>query len=209
VGEKASELVDIKVTRRAGDAALKVDLSGGAARLELKHALLEPGQPVPDFMMTTQEGETLRLSELRGHVVVLTFIYTRCPLPDFCPLIDRKFAELAGKIAPVASRAEGVRLLSVSFDPDHDTPEVLRQHARRQGAQPPFWTFAVASNEELAKVGPPLGLVYWPDQNEIGHNLITALIDQEGKLVRLERGKKWEPAELFKAIDTLLPHSHR
>jgi protein SCO1/2 len=170
--------------------------------------VLEPGQTVPDFMMTTQEGETRRLSDLRGHVVVLTFIYTRCPLPDFCPLIDRKFAELAGKIATVASRAEQVRLVSVSFDPAHDTPEVLRKHAQRQGAHPPLWTFAVASNDELAKVRPALGLVYWPDQNEIGHNLVTAIIDQEGRLVRLERGKKWEPMEFLKVINALLPHNH-
>ncbi len=117
---------------------------------------------VPDFTMTTQEGRTLALSELRGKVVVLTFIYTRCPLPDFCPLMDRKIKELAGKVDAMPGRAEQVRLLSVSFDPEHDTPEVLRKHAQVQGARPPLWTFAVASHDELAKVAGPLGLMYGP-----------------------------------------------
>jgi protein SCO1 len=209
VASNSSELVDLKVTRRGNEGSLKVDLSSGVARIELSQTLLEPGQMVPNFTMTTQEGKTLSLEDLRGHVVVLTFIYTRCPLPDFCPLIDRKFSELAGKLSVVASRAEQVRLLSVSFDPAHDTPEVLNEHARRQGARPPLWTFAVASNDELAKVAPALGLVYWPDQNEIGHNLVTAIIDPEGRLVRLERGRKWEPIDLLKAISTLLPQSRR
>jgi protein SCO1 len=209
VGPKASELVDIKVTGRTSEDDAKVDLSGGVTQLQVQHSVLEPGQEVPEFTMTTQEGKTLHLSDLRGHVVVLTFIYTRCPLPDFCPLIDRKFAELAGKLAVVPSRAEQVRLLSVSFDPAHDTPEVLRQHAERQGARPPLWTFAVASNEELAKVATALGLVYWPDQNEIGHNLVTAIIDSEGKLVRLERGRKWEPGDILKTVHSLLEQSRQ
>ena len=93
----------------------------------------------------------MRLSDLRGKVVALTFIYTRCPLPDFCPLMDRKFAELADRIGAVAGRAEHVRLLSVSFDPEHDTPEVLRKHAENLGARPPLWRFAVASHEELGQ----------------------------------------------------------
>ncbi len=124
--------------------------------------MLEPGEPVPDFAMTTQDGKTLRLSDLRGKVVVLTFIYTRCPLPDFCPLMDGKFAELARTVAAVPGRAEQVRLLSVSFDPEHDTPEVLAKHAKLRGAKPPLWTFAVASHEELRKVAAPLGLTYGP-----------------------------------------------
>ena len=80
--------------------------------------------------MTRQDGETFRLSDLRGKVVILTFVYTRCPLPEFCPLLDQKFRALADRLQAPAERAEKVRLLSVSFDPEHDTPEVLARHAR-------------------------------------------------------------------------------
>src|SRR5262249_4052620 len=148
VGEEASELVALTVTRPATGPAMTLDLSGGTAALRPAAKVLEPGQAVPDFAMTTQEGRALRLSELRGFVVVLTFIYTRCPLPEYCPRVDRKFAELADKIRAVPGRADRVRLLSVSFDPEHDSPEVLSRHARAQGAVPPLWTFAVASHAE-------------------------------------------------------------
>jgi protein SCO1/2 len=208
VRDHESELIDLAVTRPALPEPMVLDLSGGTAKLQPKPKVLEPGQPVPDFAMITQEGQPLRLSDLRGEVVVLTFIYTRCPLPEFCPRMDRKFAELADKIASVPRRAKQVRLLSVSFDPEHDTPEVLRRHARAQGAGPPLWTFAVAAHEELAKVAAPLGLTYGPTENQIIHNLIVAVIDQEGKLVRLAtgaKGKTWSPDDFFKTISSLLP----
>lgn len=154
-------------------------------------AVLAPGDVVPDFAMTTQAGQTLRLSDLSGHVIVLTFVYTRCPLPEFCPLQDRKFRALADRLATRPDRAAQVRLLSVSFDPEHDTPEVLSRHARLRGAIPPLWTFAVAAHPELAKIAGPLGMSYGPVQGEIVHTLNTAVIDPEGRLVRLEMGRSW------------------
>jgi protein SCO1 len=205
VGRNHSAIEKLDVTRPAPAQSLQVELSGGGARVTPRPAELAPGQEVPDFTMTTQEGKTLRLSDLRGRVVLLTFIYTRCPLPDFCPLIDRKFRELAGKLGAVRQRAMQVRLVSVSFDPEHDTPLVLARHAQSQGAVPPLWTFAVAAHEELRKVAPGLGLTYLPGENEIIHSLSTAIIDERGRLVRLERGTRWEVNALFKAIVALLP----
>ncbi len=131
--------------------------------------------------MTSQDGKAVKLSDLRGNVVVLTFIYTRCPLPDFCPLMDRKFSELAQRIGAFPARARQIRLISLSFDPEHDTPDVLRKHAQIRGATPPLWSYAVASHDELAKIGVPLGLFYQPGDNEIAHNLCTAIIDPHGQ----------------------------
>ncbi|MBV8316989.1 MAG: SCO family protein [Planctomycetaceae bacterium] len=207
------ELVDLVVTRPApAPVTVAPEGSGSGGKLgQIRPAprRLEPGEMVPDFTMTTQEGRTLALSELRGKVVVLTFIYTRCPLPDFCPLMDRKFKELAGKVDAMPGRAAQVRLLSVSFDPEHDTPEVLRKHAQVQGARPPLWTFAVAPHDELAKVAGPLGLMYGPRPDEIIHNLSTSVIDPEGRLARLEvgaSGKRWQPSDLLKAVNALIVH---
>lgn len=167
--------------------------------------VLEVGEEVPDFAMTTQDGQALRLSDLRGKVVVVTFIYTRCPLPNFCPLMDRKFSELASWVRGVRGRDERVRLLSVSFDPEHDTPEVLRRHARLRGARPPVWTFAVAQHDELRKAAGSLGLAYAPTgPDEIIHGLSTAVIDAGGRLAALERGNSWEPAGLMRVIADLL-----
>jgi protein SCO1 len=210
---KDYELTDLVVSRPAlapppvSSPSLRLKLSGGEPELTLAPRLLEPGENVPDFTMTTQEGTALKLSDLEGDVVVLTFIYTRCPLPDFCPLMDRKFAELAAAIESVPERARRVRLISLSFDPEHDTPDVLVKHARTQGAKPPLWRFAVASHEELARVAPRLGLTYGPTATEIVHNLSTAVIDPRGRLATLLVGteaKTWKPVELLKVIGPLL-----
>ncbi len=202
---KNYRLVDLRLVKPA---TLVLDLSGPAPQLRIRPVLLEPGDPVPDFAMTGQDGKTFKLSDLNGHVVVLTFIYTRCPLPDFCPYMDRKFLDLAMSIGAFPRRADKIRLLSVSFDPDHDTPEILRKHAQIRGATPPLWTFAVASHQELARISGPLGLVYGPLKDEIFHNLCTAVIDQNGHLARLEFGtqrNKWSSADLLKTVYSLIP----
>ena len=147
---KDVELAGVKVVRAAPrGATIPVDNLAESAEP------LKPGELVPDFAVTTQEGRTLRLSELHGEVVILTFIYTRCPLPEFCPAMDAKFADLDRRISAVPGRAGRLRLLSISFDPDNDTPEVLAAHAARRGAKPPLWTFAVASDAELARIAGP------------------------------------------------------
>ncbi len=187
--------------------SLTLRLRGGEPQLELVPKRLEPGEHVPDFTMTTEDGQTLSLAALRGQVIVLTFIYTRCPLPDFCPLMDRKFAALAAALETFPERARHVRLISLSFDPEHDTPDVLKKHARTQGALPPLWTFAVARHDELAKVAPALGLTYGPTATDIMHNLSTAVIDPEGKLATLLVGssaKSWTPPDLLKVIYPLV-----
>jgi protein SCO1/2 len=197
---KDIELTDLTVTKPAEAVPSTASLPTMAPAETLK-----PGDLVPDFSVTTQSGSTLKLSDLKGQVVVLTFIYTRCPSPEFCPAIDAKFADLARRIYAVPGRADRVRLLSVSFDPEHDTPEVLAAHAARRGAKPPLWTFAVASTEELGKIGGPLGLTYLPGTREIDHNLRTAVIGPDGRLALLEAGQGWTPADILKTTYAMIP----
>ena len=165
---------------------------------------LDVGDMVPDFTVTTQTGATLRLADLRGKVVALSFIYTRCPLPDFCPAVDAKFAEVTRRVGFPAERADQVELISISFDPEHDTPEVLTRHARLRGAKPP-WIFAVASVAELSKIGPLLGLDYYPERDQFAHNLTAAVVGPDGRLARLELGRQWTPADLSRTIVDLIP----
>ncbi len=204
---QAYELRDLKVTQ-AAPPSLAPSVSKTAAAVRDAPRRTEIGETVPDFTMTSQEGKAVKLSDLRGNVVVLTFIYTRCPLPDFCPLMDRKFSELAQRVGAFPERARHIRLISLSFDPEHDTPELLRKHARLRGAVPPLWTYAVASHPELAKIGTALGLFYQPGDQDIAHNLCTAIIDPQGKLARLEVGtqsNRWNSADFQKTIYSLLP----
>jgi protein SCO1/2 len=205
------ELLGLTVVKQASP---HVDFAVSKAKVPVRQRprQLEIGERVPDFAMTTQDGKVVKLSDLRGEVVVLTFIYTRCPLPDFCPLMDRKFADLAQRINTFPARAQHIRLISLSFDPEHDQPDVLRKHAAIRGAVPPLWTYAVASHDELAKIAAPLGLFYEPGTNEIAHNLSTSVIDRDGKLARLDVGtqrNRWETTDLLKSIYALLPTSSK
>jgi protein SCO1/2 len=204
------QLRDLAVTGRAAPRPMEKGESTGEVQVREQPRRLEIGDLVPDFAMTNQDGKVVKLSDLRGNVVVLTFIYTRCPLPDFCPLMDRKFSELAQHISNFPGRARSVRLISLSFDPDHDTADVLRKHAQIRGASPPLWSYAVASHDELAKIAGPLGLFYGSGKDDIAHNLCTAVIDRSGKLARLEVGttrNKWETASFLKTIFALITPS--
>lgn len=194
------ELEEVVVTYPAPPSAIKFGPNG--VEVQAKPLLLLPGEAVPDFRFIRQDGKPGSLKELRGKTVVLTFIYTRCPLPNFCPLMDRKFGELAARLENTA-RADQVRLLSVSFDPENDTPEVLTTHAKSRGAKMPLWTFAVASHEDLAQFGPQVGLMYGPGEKEIMHNLSTVVIGPDGSLVRLDTGPeggKWSNEEMLATI---------
>jgi protein SCO1 len=201
------DLLGLNVIKHASP-HVDLAISKGTVSVGKRPRKLEIGEMVPDFAMTTQEGKVVKLAELRGNVVVLTFIYTRCPLPDFCPLMDRKFSDLSQRISTFPARAQHIRLISLSFDPEHDSPDILRKHAQIRGAVPPLWTYGVASHDELAKIAAPLGLFYEPGTNEIAHNLSTAVIDPQGKLARLEVGtqrNRWETTDLLKTIYSLLP----
>jgi protein SCO1/2 len=205
VSSEESTLVGIRVTEMAQPPELTLDLSGAAPVLRPKIAKLEPGAEVPDFRFILEDGSSIRLSDLREKVVVLTFIYTRCPLPDFCPRMDGKFGELSKMVGAVPRRGDEVRLLSISFDPEHDTPEVLAKHAQFRGAKSPLWRFGVASHDELRKVAEPLGLTYGPRENEITHNLSTAVIGPSGKLIALFPGSSWSVEDVFKTIKSAIP----
>ena len=162
--------------------------------------------------MTDQDGKLVKLSDLRGNVVVLTFIYTRCPLPDFCPLMDRKFSDLSQHISTSPARARNVRLISLSFDPDHDTPDVLGKHAQIRGASPPLWTYAVVSHGELARIAGPLGLFYGPGKDEIAHNTSAprssiARADWPASFEVGTAANKWETISFMKTIYSLIPPS--
>jgi protein SCO1 len=205
------ELLGLTVTK-AAPLGMAPNISKKQAILREPPPRLEIGEPVPDFTMTSQDGKVEKLSDLRGNVIALTFIYTRCPLPDFCPLMDKKFSELAQRLGAFPGRASKVRLISLSFDPEHDTPDLLRKHAQIRGATPPLWSYAVASHAELAKIGVPLGLYYQPGDSEIAHNLCTAIIDSKGSLARLDVGterNKWAIADLLKTIYSLLPSAEK
>jgi protein SCO1 len=164
--------------------------------------LLAPGDAVPDETLIDQDGRAFRVSSLQGSAVLLTFIYTRCPLPDFCPRMDAHFGAVQQAIKDGRLRGP-IRLLSVSFDPDADTPAALREHARLRRADKGVWTFATAPRDRVEAWAGRFGLSVIRDPNDpadITHNLKTAVIDRKGRLVAILDGNRWTPAEAIAAL---------
>jgi protein SCO1/2 len=170
----------------------------------------EPGELVPEFTLLNQDGKKIHLGDFRGKALLLTFIYTRCPLPDYCPLMSKNFAAIAGEVQKDVTLRDSVRLLSISIDPEHDRPAVLRRYAleyagERSGEALKGWQFATGNPEEVRKVAAFYGLNYWKDSGQIIHALVTALIDPQGNVHRIYRGNDWRTAEVLEVIKSLKP----
>jgi protein SCO1/2 len=158
---------------------------------------------VPDVALVDQNGRPLRLSALKGRAYALTFVFTRCPLPEFCPLMMKSFAAAQAALAAEARLLDATRLVTVSFDPEHDTPEVLRRFGRPfQKTSPPFthWVLATGEAKEIRRLADALELEYQEDTDSFVHNLRTAVVDREGRLARLLRGNEWRPEELVQEL---------
>jgi protein SCO1 len=161
------------------------------------------GDEAPDAELIDHAGRRRRLSEWRGSVVAVTFIYTRCPVPNFCPLMDRHFLAVQRALATDPHLASRAHLVSVSFDPDFDTPEVLAAHARRVGADAARWTFVTGERDELDPFAARFGVTTIRDDAtdwEIVHNLRTAVIDPQGRIVTIFSGNEWTPTELLRVM---------
>lgn len=172
--------------------------------------ILVEGQAVKDATLVDQDNKPRMFSSFKGHRVAITFIYTRCPLPDFCPLMDRHFASIQKTIKSTPALAD-VRLVTVTLDPSFDRPAILKAHARRREADPALWTFLTGEPTEVSTFASQFGLyVEHNPQNaiDITHNLRTAVIDPEGRLVKAHSGNSWTPAELVADLSAAPAPAH-
>lgn len=161
---------------------------------------IDVGEEVPDVTLTNQDGEAVRFGDYSGRLLVLTFIYTNCPLPNFCPLMSENFARMQPELK--AAYGTDVQFLSISFDPKNDTPQVLSNYAARYTDDFSNWTFATPTAEEgLEKAKEAFGITTFEQEGQIMHNLTTALIGTDGKLVWLWRGNTWTPEDIFNVIE--------
>jgi protein SCO1/2 len=172
--------------------------SPAAAPLITASDLLKEGDRVPDNVLVDQDKTPRLMVSLRDHRVALTFMYTRCPLPDFCPRMDRNFAEVQKIVAETPDLAD-VRLVSVTLDPEFDTPAVLKKHAEALKAEPARWHFVTGQKDEVLNFAKRFGVTAEAPSEAGGmmvHNLRTAVIDAQGRLVKAYSGTSWTPAEL-------------
>ena len=154
---------------------------------------VQAGETVPDFALIDQNGQAVRLSDFKAKAVVLTFIYTRCPIPNFCPLMSKNFAELQRRLSQEFPGK--AHLLSISIDPEFDTPEVLKNYAARYNSDEQHWTFATGTREEIEFTGALFGLIQEPAGGLINHDLRTALIGPDGRLVHAGKATSGRPTK--------------
>jgi protein SCO1/2 len=189
----------LKDVKKVGEAPLETAAASPSPSASSGFELLKVGEPVPDIPLVDQEGRQRSVASLKGSTVVLTFIYTQCPLPTFCPLMDRHFVTLQKQIHsdPALSR---VQLATVSFDPVTDTPPVLKRHAEKLGADPTRWTFFTGNRDDVDRFASRFGVSIARDLSDpknITHNLRTAIIDPEGRLVKSYTGNEWTPEQIL------------
>lgn len=168
-----------------------------------------PGDVVPDFTLRNQDGRAIHTRQFRGKTLLLTFIYTRCPLPNFCPLITHNFAVINQQLAANPALYAKTHLLCISFDPEHDTPARLRAYGAEyigSDAQGAFahWDFAVPTKPELLELAKyfDVGITPGPD-GTITHTLSTTLIDAHGIVAQFYPGNEWTPEQVLADVKKL------
>ena len=202
-GKEPGDLVTATLVVGEVDAHLRTLDKTGHAALEAPAPppppdIREPGDTLTDATFVDQNGTRSSLSAYRGHRVALTFIYTRCPLPEFCPLMDRNFAAVQKTLASTPALAD-VRLITMTLDPAFDTPAVLKPYSVQRGADPKIWSFLTGEPTEVNKFGSQLGIYVEHNPQsaiDITHNLRTVVIDPDGRLVKVHNGNSWTPSEL-------------
>jgi protein SCO1 len=204
---------DVVVVRSGGgdDAATdywleNVKVTGHAkeppAKLASSVHLPQVGESVPDFAFTNQSGKRVSIGQYQGKVLLMTFIYTRCPFPDFCPRMSSNFAEIYKQLDSNPALAK-TQLLSISFDPQHDTPKVLRNYgfSVAHTHDPELfnrWQFAAPKATDLPKIADFFALTVKPEGGMITHNLSTVVVGPDGKIVKWYHGSDWQVSDLIK-----------
>ena len=162
---------------------------------------LTVGDTLPDYEFLSESGRPVRFSDFRGRAVAFTFFFTSCPLPEYCPRMNRNFSEVRKILTDGTNAPANWEMLSISFDSSFDTPQILSGYAKfYRGDDTNHWLFVVASTNTLASLGPKVDLNFWRENGSISHNLRTVVMDGAGKITKQFDGNDWTPQQLADAI---------
>ena len=172
----------------------------GAAPTPASSGPSEPqfGAEVPEVKLVNQDGRQLNTRQSKGRALAVTFIYTRCPMADQCPLMSTNFAELNGALVADAELRKKAHLLSVTLDPEYDRPGVLKGYGSTYaGGKFDTWDFATGDPSDVRRFAEFFGLAYKAESGQVIHSLRTAVVTPDGRLYKLYRGNEWKPAEVL------------
>jgi protein SCO1/2 len=159
------------------------------------------GDEVPSYTLVDQDGKDIRIGDYRGKALLLTFIYTRCPLPEYCNLMSTNFAAVDHELEKQPDVYTKTHLLSITVDPDYDTPKVLRSYGaafteRYEKETFEHWDFATGTKDQIKGIAQFFGLRYFQGSDQIVHNLRTVIISPEGRVVKVYTDNTWKPEEV-------------
>lgn len=157
---------------------------------------LSEGDLLPDYRFVTEQRKPVSLGEYKGRAVAITFIYTRCPYPTFCPRQSTQFAAACEALRALPNGPTNWHLLSVSFDPAHDTPSVLRNYARQYRYDPARWSFLTGDIMDIDALTEQFGMFFSRDGEGFSHNVRTVVVDPEGRIRKIYIGNRWTTEEL-------------
>jgi protein SCO1/2 len=157
-------------------------LAENKAASQPAEAPARPDKSLLDYKFTNELGQAVSLNDFRGQALAITFFYTRCPLPDYCPRLSKNFQEASQKLKAVANAPTNWHLVSVSFDPQFDTPQMLKSYGVSYGYDPAHWSFFTGPQDKIAALARGAGVKYETDAGTINHNFRTLIIDPEGHL---------------------------
>lgn len=163
---------------------------------------LKEGEIIPFFTLTNQDGARLTSESLRGHPYVLAFVFTRCPVPNFCPRMSHNFSDLQEAIKSDPKLA-GTRLLSITLDPSYDTPGILKSYGEYLKADFALWSFATGEPAQIDTLTQSFAVLVQPEAGTISHGLATALVGRDGTVIKIWRGNAWKPPEVLDELRKL------
>src|SRR5204862_986456 len=177
---------------------------GGKIRVLRDVEPLNIGDPLPAYHLTNQFGEAFSTAQFKGQALAITFIFTRCPFPNFCPFTAHNFEDTQQKLLAKSDGPKNWHLLTITFDPAFDTPAVLKSYAKRYTYDPAHWNYLTGELIDITAIAEQFGLMFWrPDPNEvagISHNLRTAVIDAQGRVQQVFRDNSWKVDDLVTEI---------
>jgi protein SCO1/2 len=195
VGKPGNQAEDVRVT---GHGPLPATDESAARTVPVSR--LKPGDTLPAFALVDERGRAFTDADMRGHATVVTFIFTRCPVPEFCPLVTSRFTELQRLLARDRSLPRDTQLLSITLDPAFDTPPILEAYARAKGADAARWRFATGRPDDVMRVARAFSVYVERNGALLDHTLATALVDADGRVVEIWRGNGWKAAEIATAL---------
>lgn len=188
-------LEDLVISRQSGTAAATLPAV----------TVAKEGDEVPNFTLRNQDDREIRIHNYRGKALLLTFIYTRCPEPTYCTLMSNNFAQIDRDLGQDAELYAKTHLLSISIEPEYDTPPVLRSYGsahtgRYEKETFAHWEFGTGTKDQVKDIAQYFGLTYFPEKDQIIHGLRTVIVGPDGKVAKIYSGNEWKPAEAVEEL---------